>query len=488
MPTCKNDPKKSYKGDEPSPKGFGYCAHAEKIGVMKRGKDGKVWIVKKFEKSKKWVLSDFYKKYNEIEKKLKLLLKKSPVDFIFKSFTDELKKNPKWFNNFNDKIYFPKIIIEFKLNEIGQKIGQYEFKKCACESEFYKYVINTGSDTGPFKSLNKILTQSYYFDIDPKFKISKNFKSECKKYQEEYKKFNSNTNKNETKKLIDKNLNIDCSKFAIYEKKEKSLFGYTSTSILEGIEKRKGYIYKYIDFNLFEKEETKIPDGFKKRPISKIIKSYNCDLNKELLKKDNELYKKIKENLKGYKSYFTHDNGGRLFLVYIKNNDVHIYKISNKYYIRNSNWSYINANNNKCFYNEFVKAYKCKKVFIGKSPKCIMTEFSGGYGPKFDGNSILLQIDSNKYVFVGHNIYEFKIDDTINEYYSPVGNNDVPYPVALGSKNTYFMLDQTYVSNDKFKDLTKKNKIDLYSYYYGHSGNEKLEKYAKNMKKKIIDT
>ena len=41
-----------------------------------------------------------------------------------------------------------------------------------------------------------------------------------------------------------------------------------------------------------------------------------------------------------------------------------------------------------------------------------MTNFSGGYGPKFDGNSILLQIDSNKYVFVGHNLYEFKIDDT----------------------------------------------------------------------------
>ena len=44
------------------------------------------------------------------------------------------------------------------------------------------------------------------------------------------------------------------------------------------------------------------------------------------------------------------------------------------------------------------------------------------------------------------------------------------------------MLDKTYVSNDKFKDLSKKNKIDLYSYYYGYLGNEKLDKYAKNMK------
>ena len=31
MPKCKNDPKRNYKGNEPSPKGFGYCAHSEKL-------------------------------------------------------------------------------------------------------------------------------------------------------------------------------------------------------------------------------------------------------------------------------------------------------------------------------------------------------------------------------------------------------------------------------------------------------------------------
>lgn len=30
MLECKNDKKSTYKGNEPSPKGFGYCAHAEK--------------------------------------------------------------------------------------------------------------------------------------------------------------------------------------------------------------------------------------------------------------------------------------------------------------------------------------------------------------------------------------------------------------------------------------------------------------------------
>ena len=40
MPICKNDPSKSYKGDEPSPKGLGYCAHAEKTGESRIGSDG----------------------------------------------------------------------------------------------------------------------------------------------------------------------------------------------------------------------------------------------------------------------------------------------------------------------------------------------------------------------------------------------------------------------------------------------------------------
>ena len=39
MPLCKNDPKRKYKGDEPSPKGLGWCAHGEK-----EGRCVKVWI------------------------------------------------------------------------------------------------------------------------------------------------------------------------------------------------------------------------------------------------------------------------------------------------------------------------------------------------------------------------------------------------------------------------------------------------------------
>ena len=55
MPKCKNDPNRTYIGNEPSPKGLGICAHAEKINSKKKGKDGNMWIVTETKKGvKKW--------------------------------------------------------------------------------------------------------------------------------------------------------------------------------------------------------------------------------------------------------------------------------------------------------------------------------------------------------------------------------------------------------------------------------------------------
>ena len=56
MPPCKNDNTKTFKGTEPSPKGLGYCAHSEKIGTIKKGKDGNEWIIIKSSNNvKKWI-------------------------------------------------------------------------------------------------------------------------------------------------------------------------------------------------------------------------------------------------------------------------------------------------------------------------------------------------------------------------------------------------------------------------------------------------
>ena len=56
MPFCKNDSTRKYKGDEPSPKGLGFCAHADKEELIKKGNDGNIWKVKKDKNgTKRWV-------------------------------------------------------------------------------------------------------------------------------------------------------------------------------------------------------------------------------------------------------------------------------------------------------------------------------------------------------------------------------------------------------------------------------------------------
>jgi len=55
MPRCKNNSKRSFKGTEPSPKGYGFCASGAKVGQRKKGKDGSMWQVKKFGKVQRWV-------------------------------------------------------------------------------------------------------------------------------------------------------------------------------------------------------------------------------------------------------------------------------------------------------------------------------------------------------------------------------------------------------------------------------------------------
>jgi len=71
MPKCKNDESKSYKGDEPSPKGLGYCAHAEPEGSRKKGKDGNMWEARTVDSgSKRWIKMNENKLKKSAEKKI----------------------------------------------------------------------------------------------------------------------------------------------------------------------------------------------------------------------------------------------------------------------------------------------------------------------------------------------------------------------------------------------------------------------------------
>lgn len=128
--------------------------------------------------------------------------------------------------------------------------------------------------------------------------------------------------------------------------------------------------------------------------------------------------------------------------------------------------------------DKLIKVYKnVRRVFVGKSPLNEMTKFSAGHGKRFDGNSILLELPRNKhsYAHIGSNIFEFETTEPITEFVSPVGNSDVPYPVALSDNYIYFLAGPNKVETffhkmardelPKCLDLT-----DPYGFYYDIEG------------------
>ena len=110
------------------------------------------------------------------------------------------------------------------------------------------------------------------------------------------------------------------------------------------------------------------------------------------------------------------------YLVVIDNNIVNVYKYKYKF-------------------DEPDISFQPKRIFIGKSKVCRMTEFSGANDdPNFDGNTILLELEDNEYVYIsGCEICKFKTDDKIVDYISLMSNNMIPYTFAVGEKHTYFI-------------------------------------------------
>lgn len=154
------------------------------------------------------------------------------------------------------------------------------------------------------------------------------------------------------------------------------------------------------------------------------------------------------------KSYFTHDNGGRPFKVTINaDGTVNIYKNITDYDVNDPVDVYSTTP---------ILTYSPESVFVGKSPINPMTKFSGGHGPKFDGNSVLLKISADEYIIIGNDIRSFNTSSPIIEYVSPVGNNDVPYPYAIDEQGHYYLLSSDVI----LLKVPKNKRNDVADYYY----------------------
>ena len=184
---------------------------------------------------------------------------------------------------------------------------------------------------------------------------------------------------------------------------------------------------------------------------------------------------KTRKNLLTGKKYLIFDNGGRPYKVVIKGKGLDIYTYDDS--VEDINYD---------DYSILVKSYrKLKKIFIPKGIDDRGKAWSGG-----KGNTILAQISGNKYLFIGPWIYEFETkNEKIIEYHSQVGNSGVPYPLAIGENNVYFLIakgEEGYLSKEYFEEFPKKYSwaIDGYSRLWV---DKKLSKKTKKISKiKVI--
>ena len=192
--------------------------------------------------------------------------------------------------------------------------------------------------------------------------------------------------------------------------------------------------------------------------------------------KGDKAYNAIMKAHQGWSRYMTHDNGSRSFCVYVSsktkkanpNPKVDVYKaskegFSEKEYGKPHTYDLRSIAK---IYRIPVGSYQPERVFVGRSPKNPMTSYSGGYGRRFYGNSLLLAMDTAKgiYLFIGERIFSFQSEAPITKFLSPVGNNDVPYPYAIDRKGNYYLMIENVVLPISKKALLENS--DPYGGYY----------------------
>lgn len=92
------------------------------------------------------------------------------------------------------------------------------------------------------------------------------------------------------------------------------------------------------------------------------------------------------------------------------------------------------------------RAFDATRVLVGKDPGEHVGEPEWWHG----GSSVLLEVAPSSYVFIGETIFGFDTDpgESIVEFSSRMGSNDVPYPVAVGTENTYLPIERTFIPNN----------------------------------------
>ena len=189
--------------------------------------------------------------------------------------------------------------------------------------------------------------------------------------------------------------------------------------------------------------------------INKTAKN-KAPTNELINKNGNKIYKSVRDfKTKKYKwvaginnniitaktiaknTYYIHDNGSRPFKVHIKDKYVYIYK---------GDYAF-----GKYYYEPYLKVPR-RSVFVGENPPVSVLQKSILDFENYPGNTILLEYENGSYLYIERDVYVFKPDNKINQFYSYVGNNDVPYAYAIDDKYTYLFAYREKIENALLKD------------------------------------
>jgi len=115
------------------------------------------------------------------------------------------------------------------------------------------------------------------------------------------------------------------------------------------------------------------------------------------------------------------------------------------------------------FKNDFIGNGKYK---MGKKVLDAIT-YQKIFIPKKDkGNSILVQVDTDLYIYVGDTISQFKLAEPVVSYKSAIGNSGVPYPYIVTKSCYYLLLEKVCIPKSEVKGG------DPYKTYYAMANNE----------------
>lgn len=240
---------------------------------------------------------------------------------------------------------------------------------------------------------------------------------------------------------------LDVNRVCVFEKwiRKKNMENLMRQICMRSVTDENLY-HKYCGFNRFEVDTFRIDGSWTQ--VDYQFMSEICDPTSTIFTLDKSI--NFDNLYKTYRCYRTMDNYSVGFMVFISDDlsTVHVYGRTTDVMID------MNINCDEIF-NRLIAKYNPMRVFIGTSEYNEMTDFSGGYGSRFDGNSILLQINYNTYVHIGIDMYQFTTPEEITSYSSSVGNNCVPYAYAESVNWGYCMSEKKMTPISQHPDRKK---------------------------------